>query len=221
MKCRECGSNRVYRDGLRYTAKGNAQGFQCRACGKKTQGSICTFEEERVGYLDIEASQLKSDFGIIYAWAIMDKGVGPISDVMKKRTLADEKRLITNLLNEMKKFDRLVTYYGTRFDVPFIRSRALYHGLEFPEFGSIAHEDLYFVARNRLGTLSSKRLENVTRFLGIEGKTPLDPAVWVAASLGDMKSMKYIHEHNVADVRILEKLHNALEPYYKLIRRSI
>ena len=33
LKCPECGSERVFKDGLRYMASGEIQRFLCRACG--------------------------------------------------------------------------------------------------------------------------------------------------------------------------------------------
>jgi len=218
--CPSCHSSRVYRDGMRYTARGPVQAYQCRSCGKKTQ-QVGGFAPERVGYLDIEASGLKSDFGHIISWAVGMKGKGwSYTGLLRERSLAEEKRILTDLLKVMRSCDRVVTYYGTRFDLPFITSRAVYHGLKPLEYGEVAHTDLYFVARHKLATLSSKRLANVTRLFGIKGKTPLDPEVWVAASFGDKKAMRYILKHNIADVKILEKLDEQLEPYYKLVRRS-
>lgn len=219
MLCPSCHSSRVYRDGMRYTARGPVQAYQCRSCGKKTQ-SVGPFKPERVGYLDIEASQLKSDFGHVISWAIKTKGGAVHSRVLHERSLAAEKVLLGWLLLTMRTYDRLVTYYGSRFDLPFIMSRAITHGLRPLEYGEVVHTDLYFVAKHKLGTLSSKRLANVTRLFGIKGKTPLDPGVWVAASFGDKKAMRYILKHNIADVKILEKLDEQLEPYYKLTRRS-
>jgi uncharacterized protein YprB with RNaseH-like and TPR domain len=217
--CANCHSNRVYRDGMRYTARGAVQAYQCRNCGKKWQ-ALDGFRPEKVGYLDIEASGLKSDFGYIISWAVKTKGGSVHSHVMRDRSLAEEKTLIKHLLATMRSYDRLVTYYGTRFDLPFIMARAVYHALDPLKYGEVAHTDLYFVVRHKLATLSSKRLANVTRFFGVKGKTPLDPDVWVAASFGDKKAMRYILKHNIADVKILEKLDERLEPYYKLVNRS-
>ena len=218
--CSLCNSRRVYKDGLRYTQKGRVQAYQCRSCGKKTQASG-PLTPERVGYLDIEASGLKSDFGHIISWAIKAKGGKVLFDVLKERTLKEEKRILQTLLETMKSFDRLITYYGSRFDVPFIRTRALYHGLQAPQCGELLHTDLYFVAKHKLSTLASKRLERVSKFLGIKDKTPLEPEVWVAASFGDKQAISYILQHNIADVKVLEQVDERLEQYYKKVNTSL
>ncbi len=110
--------------------------------------------------------------------------------------------------------------HNTGFDIPFLRARCMYHGLNFPGYGNAKHIDLYYVARGRM-KLSSRRLANVASFLDIEGKTPLKGKIWVAASMGDREALKYILHHNIEDVRVLEQVHARLEPYMRPIRRSI
>ena len=69
--------------------------------------------------------------------------------------------------------------------------------------------------------MHSNRLGTVADFLGIPGKTALKPEIWVQASFGDKKAIAYIHEHNIADVVILEKVHEKLEPFMRGVQRSI
>ena len=52
-----------------------------------------------------------------------------------------------------------------------------------------------------------------TEFFGINGKTRVKPEYWQKARFGDPKSLKYVYEHNVSDVVILEKLHKKIEEY--------
>ena len=41
----------------------------------------------------------------------------------------------------------------------------------------------------------------------------MKPEYWQKARWGDAKSLKYIYDHNVADVAILERLHRKIEDY--------
>jgi len=173
-------------------------------------------------YLDIETSNLDASFGQLHSYALKPQGqTRVIARAIKQRSLAGEKELLEQFLEDVKPFNCWITYYGTGFDVKFLRTRCMYHRLPFPGYGMAIHVDLYYVARGRM-KMHSNRLQAVAEFLGIEGKTPLRGEVWVKASLGDKEALSYILHHNIEDVRVLEKVHVRLEPYMKsVVRRSI
>ena len=187
-------------------------------------------ENGRVGYIDIEMTQLKADFGIMLSWAIKTKGKSEIfCDVIKKedfRRKLDthhyifDYRITKSLIEKMQHYEWLISYYGTAFDLPTIRTRALFWKLPYPGYGQIKHKDLYYVARNKLN-LHSNRLAVVSSFLGFKEKTPLEPWIWQNAMAGDEKALQYIKTHNIKDVVVLEKVHNILEPFTSVTRRSI
>jgi len=178
----------------------------------------------RIGYLDIETSNLKANIGIMLSYCIKDGDSKKIySGVIKKSELMDgtlDKRLVEDCINDMWKFDKIVTYYGTRFDVPFLRTRALFWDVEFPKYSQINHKDCYYMVRNKM-CLHSNRLENACRLMGIKGKTHVDWNYWIRALTGDEKSLKYILDHNKKDVIILEKLYNKLLQYVRDTNKSI
>ena len=221
MNCPRCHSLNTIKHGSILAARGRVQRFECKECGKKFHPPLADQPLNRIqGYLDIEASQLNASFGHMLTWALKLRGGEILSDFIKIRSLTEEKRIVKSLIRAMGKVDEVVTYYGTRFDLPFIRTRALYHGLIFPEYMAASHLDLYYVARSRL-RMHSNRLGTVADFLGAKGKTNLKPEVWVAASFGDKKAIRYILNHNIADVTILEKVHEKLEPFMRGVQRSI
>jgi len=110
--------------------------------------------------------------------------------------------------------------HNTGFDLPFIRSRCLYHGIDFPMFGDIKHLDVYYMVKSKL-CISRKSLENACRLIGVKGKTHLDGKYWIKALTGDKKALGYILNHNEKDVEILEKLYNRLIDYVKGTKKSI
>ena len=185
-------------------------------------------KKERVGFLDIEASNLKADFGVILSYCIKEAGAKKIyegtltpQDIKKASIGCEDKRLVTQLVADLANFDRIVTYYGKRFDVPYIRSRALMTGVKFPLFGSLIHVDLYFVLRNRF-CLSSNRLENACRtLLGKTEKTRIENKFWRGGVRGEKKSLEYILDHNRKDVLDLEKLYNKVIDYARRMDTSI
>ena len=116
--------------------------------------------------------------------------------------------------------DLLVTYYGTGFDIPFMRSRAMYWGNDFPEVGEKYHLDMYYRAKS-LGKLHRNSLEAHTQFLKIDGKNHVLGETWQRARLGEPEALDYVVEHNVIDVTILERLYERYRPYFRLTKKSI
>lgn len=182
-------------------------------------------KREKIGYLDIETSNLDADFGQILSWCILDDESGKIaSDVFTPEDLKkgyEDKRITRSCVQEMCKYDKIVTYYGARFDIPYIRARALINGIEFPSYGTIVHKDLYFVIKSKF-KLSSRRLENACRhLLGQTNKTRIDAKYWRNAVRGDKKSLKYILQHNEMDVVDLKKLYDKCITYSRVNQTSI
>jgi len=178
--------------------------------------------EDRVGYLDIETSQLVADFGICYSWCIKEAGKEHYEQsTITRQELLDgtlDKRVIEELVDAMRHYTLLYTYYGSRFDVPFVRTRALMHEIPFIPRGEIEHRDLYYLAR-RVLRVHSNRLENVCAVLGIKGKTRIEQRYWILANTGEPEAIRYIAEHNRADVTILEKVHERLAEFEAQQRR--
>lgn len=130
------------------------------------------------------------------------------------RTCLDAK-VMKQCLRDLEKFDRIYTFYGTGFDIKFLRTRAIALGLEFPEYGQLYHNDVYYMARNKL-CLNSNRLDNVCMALfGETTKTRLTPQYWTRALMGDKESLVYITEHCKQDTIELERVHKALVGYGK------
>lgn len=188
-------------------------------------------KDERIGYLDIESSGLEADTGWMLSWSIKtrnNKDVGcdwvTVADIhpesIHKVDRQFDKRLVQSLVDEMKKYTGLVTYYGTGFDIPYIRAKAMAYGIKFPKYSDIAHIDLFYMVRSKM-KLSHSSLAASTKILGIAGKTRLDFRYWQLAALGDEDAMIKLVNHNVKDVEILERLHRELEPFGKFIRKSL
>lgn len=188
--------------------------IQHTGCYLKERG-----QEPKVGFLDIESSGLKANFAVCYCYCIKVLG----SDEVISRTITSkelkskglDKPVIEQAIKDIMKFDKIVTYYGTGFDIPFLRTRALMHGLEFPKFGALFHEDIYYTARNKL-CLHSKRLAVVEEaLLGEAKKTVLEFEYWIRALGGDKKSLDYISHHCKMDVLSLEEVWKKLIGFKK------
>jgi len=176
------------------------------------------------GYLDIETTGFEANYHHILTYVIKVKGEDKYYKASITKDDLDkgifDKRICEQLVEDLSHFDVIYTYYGTGFDIPFMRARCMYWNLVFPEFGTLQHKDLYYVVR-RLLKLNRKSLEVATRFLGIEGKNHVLGNEWMLARIGNKKGLDYVMEHNIIDCEILEKLHLRLENSFKKTTNTV
>ena len=131
-----------------------------------------------------------------------------------------DKRLVEEICDILGEYEKAVTFYGARFDIPFVRTKALEYRIDFPSKRQLIHQDLWFAARSQL-KLHSNRLIAVCDILGIPGKGSVEPTLWRKAKYGNQDALRAIQKHNISDVEVLEKVHNRLMPHIGFTRRSI
>ena len=212
------------REAALFTCKHGHSGIEhwdCYVAANKEQ-------QRRLGFLDIETSNLDANFGIMLTYCIKDAAGEQIlaaaitpDDIKKYDSDKSDTRIVQQCIDDIQKFDTLVTFYGKRFDVPFLRTRALVDGLKFPVFGSIKHIDVWDWARKKL-RLNSNRLEVVCRTLfGETDKTHIEYKYWIGAARGDKDSIAWILDHNEKDVTDLERVFYKLEDFARRNDASI
>lgn len=182
------------------------------------------FTDYRLGFLDIETTNLKANIGIILSWYIKSSDGNYEKYVLSRKEIVnkniEDKNAVKALCKALKNYDMIVGYYSKRFDIPFIRTRAIKHGIDFPVYNELYHLDLYDVVKRKM-KLNSNRLATATHFLGIDGKTPLEWEDWRYASWGDKTALQEVGKHNKGDVDILERLFELLKPHIRFTRSSI
>ncbi len=179
---------------------------------------------EKLGFFDIESSSLQATFGIMYCYCILDDESGKILErTITPRELKTclDKKVVEQCIKDIKKFDRITGYYSSRFDLPFVRTRALYHGLEFPEYKELLHTDLYFTIRNKFKLHSNRQESAYNMLVGESHKTHWGRDHWVRAMTGDKKALNYIIEHCRIDVKELRELYYAVEKFSMKRKTSI
>jgi uncharacterized protein YprB with RNaseH-like and TPR domain len=181
-----------------------------------------------IGFLDIETSDFKADIGYMLSWCIkgLDTKKDNIQyDVIKQKEVLNgsfDKRITSSLLEEMEKYDVLVTYYGTGFDIPFVRTRAVINGHEFPlDYGSNVHFDVYYVIRNKFKIRRNSLKIACEQLLGKTNKTDVNINVWKRARLGHQESLDYVLEHNKYDVIDTEALYKLAVNYRRNLNTSV
>ena len=164
---------------------------------------------------DIESTNLNADFGYILSIAVKDldnKKVRcySVDDYpLYKKDPTSDKALLEEAYHDLSSAGAWVTWYGGGFDVPFVNTRLLSHGMD--PMPPVPHIDGWRIARYKM-KLHSNRLASVSSFLQITEKTPLDGPIWIKASAGDKAALQYIKEHNVQDVIVLEEAFNRIKP---------
>lgn len=203
----------------RFTCEHGHSGVSHPECYKKALKI-----ENRIGILDIECSGLKANFAKILSYCIKDYHGNILGRALTKEEClgkVKDQKLIEELIVDMKKFDRIVTFYGTKFDLPFIRTRAVHFDIEFPSFGELRHTDLYFIIKHKF-KLHSSRLQSACDFFNIPSKEhKLDSKNWENALCGEKEALKYVLEHNKEDVISTEMLFDKVINFTKIKDTSI
>jgi len=200
-------------------------------CGHGHNGlshPMCYLREKKKNikrcFLDIETDSLVGDYGFMLTYSIKpENDDNIICSAVTKEEIDNgtyDKRLVKECINNLMKFDRVYTYYGSKFDIPFLRTRALELGLDFPIYGAMSHKDVWYIAKYKL-KLHSNRLASVCDLLEIKGKSNLNPKLWRLAKSGNKKALDEILKHNIADVEVLEAVYHRLMNFVKEDNRSI
>lgn len=182
--------------------------------------------QERIGYFDIESSDLNAEFGYVFSYAILDDSGKVCGRVLTPEEILSnnfDRKLMAELAQDLKEFDRLVVYWGKswRFDIPMVRSRCEKYHVPFPKYREMWVTDLYDIVKSKL-RLRRNRMQNACNFLGIESKThPLEADIWQTAVTGNKKSLQWIWDHNVEDVKSTRELWLRLKDYAPISKTSI
>lgn len=167
----------------------------------------------KVGVFDIETSNLNANFGIVLCGVVYDVTNEKIYIVRWDETKCykngeydNDREVVAKLRDLLESFDIVIGYNSSRFDIPFLRTRLLYHKERLIE--SVRHIDLYYLVRFKL-KLHDNKLDTLAKFSNLEHqKTEVDGMKWTqalvyAGTKKGKKAMDYIVEHCVLDCKVL------------------
>ena len=180
----------------RHLFEGNSR-FFARLLKSRDHWRLFETFRTRTAFLDIETTGDPSDIGEITVVGIYGNG--------KMKTFVQGENLNEHQLNqELAQYDLLVTFFGSGFDLPYIRAKFPGVLLDHPHF------DLCFAAR-RFGYKGGlKHIEcqlGFQRSMGIDGLTGWDAVrLWQAWCQGDSHARAQLLEYNEADTKNLEPL---------------
>lgn len=167
----------------------------------------------KIVVLDIETTSLEGDAGVLVGAGLMsDAGR---AEYLEARRTSEEKLLLLKLTKRLENYDVMVTWNGRSFDVPFLTTRLMKHGLDPRPILRISHIDLADVVKGRL-RLTFTYLNHVCDFFQIErekGPMGLDvPNLYVRALEGDEKASAAIRKHCLDDLQATRQLLLKLKP---------
>jgi hypothetical protein len=120
----------------------------------------------------------------------------------------DDKAMLERFLLVANEADELVAHYGDRFDLPWLRTRCLYHGLPpLPKYKTIdtkawASKHFYF---------NSNKLDYIGSFLGFGHKLDTHFDLWKKIVLQKCgRSLDYMCKYCGRDVELLAKVYEKL-----------
>jgi DNA polymerase elongation subunit (family B) len=123
----------------------------------------------------------------------------------------NDKRMLEAFINVINEADEAIGHNGDRFDLSWIRTRCLFHGIDmFPKYTTI---DTLKIARQKF-KFNSNKLNYIADFLGIGEKIKTDYSLWKNIMLHkDPKAMADMIKYCKKDVILLEKVYKELSKH--------
>src|SRR3954453_22357711 len=124
--------------------------------------------------MDLETTNLSADFGVILCGVVKPTYGKPRifrADRLNPRwqsNRSDDSHVLRAIVEELDQYDVWIIHNGAKFDVPFLRTRLLRHGLS--ALGSKKLIDPVLLARNKL-RMSYNSLDQIANDMGCNSKT--------------------------------------------------
>jgi len=167
----------------------------------------------KIVILDIETTSLEGDAGVLVGAGL--SSISGKSEYLEASRTTEEKSLLVKLEKRLTINDVVVTWNGRGFDLPFLTTRLMKHGLDPRRILRMPHIDLADVVKSRL-RFTFTYLDHVCDFFEIDrkkGPMGLDvPHLYVRALEGDRKASTAIREHCLDDLQATRQVFLKLKP---------
>lgn len=122
-----------------------------------------------------------------------------------------DKTMLKRFVKLMDSADEVVTHNGERFDIKWLRTRCLKHGIPMmPNYTSV---DTFKYAKGRF-LFNSNKLDYISQFMGIGKKPETGFNLWKAVTLNnDKKALAKMIRYCKNDVVLLEKVWDKMNSY--------
>lgn len=183
---------------------------------------------KKILLLDIEVSP-----NIVASWRIGSKVFLSPDNIIKERAIiciaykwygeenisslqwkdGDDRDLMIKFSKLISEADIVLHQNGDSFDIPWLRTRAIFHKIPFP--AKINSLDTLKYARWGF-YFNSNKLDYLGKYLGVGQKVENSYDLWMKVTLNnDKKALKEMVEYCKGDIKLLEDVYNRLLPYLK------
>lgn len=157
-----------------------------------------------IAFFDIETGGFDAGRFPIITMCVADDQEDGVSVLVDSKS---ERQLIASIISSLMSYDTIVSWNGSRFDIPYINKRGEQYGLSIQHPN---HIDLRFEAIKAYN-LKSSTLDFVAKSFDVEAeKTPFDRFIWSRALQGKEDAIDYIIEHCVHDVLVLKQVYERM-----------
>lgn len=162
----------------------------------------------RVGYkINISHDSVVQERAIIcaaYKW----QGDPKVHCIQWKN--GNDKNVVEEIVKVLEEADEVVAHNGDAFDIPWIRTRALYHGITLDP--TIKSVDTLKLSKNGF-YFNSNKLDYIASYLGFGHKIKTEFQLWKDVLAGSKKALAEMVKYCKHDVVLLEKVFDKLEKY--------
>jgi DNA-directed RNA polymerase subunit RPC12/RpoP len=150
--------------------------------------------------------------GRVMCWAAKWYGLSPVEFRSEHEDMPLAHRAMIERAHELlDEADAVLSFNGKRFDMPTLNREFLKYGLAPPS--PYHHIDLLMVAKRQF-RFASNKMDHLARELGIKGKVKHEGhELWTRCMAGDPEAWKKMKRYNIQDVRMMEKLYEAMLPW--------
>ena len=124
----------------------------------------------------------------------------------------DDYRIVVNLWKLIDQADLVIAHYGEYFDLPFLNSRAIIHGLA--PYSPVRSIDTKRVASSQF-RFPSNKLDALGEYFKVGKKIKTDINLWMNCIRGDQEALDNMSAYNNQDVILLEEVYLKLRPWIK------
>lgn len=124
----------------------------------------------------------------------------------------NDKAMLQKFSAVIAKADEVVGHNGDRFDIPWFRTRCLFHRIPaFPKYVSV---DTLKKARGGF-TFNSNKLDYIGQYLGVGKKRDTGGfGLWKDVMAGDEKALADMVKYCQQDVKLLEAVYQRMQSYF-------
>jgi DNA polymerase III epsilon subunit-like protein len=143
---------------------------------------------------------------ICYKWAGENK-IGSLT----WDTNQNDKKMLDSFIKVMNMADEVVAHNGDSFDIKWVRTRCIKHGI--PMIPNPTSIDTFLLAKKGF-KFNSNSLDYIGQFLSVGKKKDTTYSLWKNILLSnDKRSLKTMVDYCKQDVVLLENIWNKLNPY--------